>query len=105
MGMLGEWRNKLHKTSGGLSDTEAKELTVSPALRPSGTAAVTTVTPVGKQPSASRKSRALNGACAASGSASVIGEAGSVAGRLIMSGSPKEGLRARGRNSIRRHRS
>src|SRR5262245_33556997 len=103
--MLGEWRNRLHKTSGGLSDTEAKELTVSPDRRPSGAAAVTTVTPVGKQPSASRKSRALKGACAASGSVSAIGETASVAGRLIMSGSPKEDLRARGRNSIRQHRS
>ena len=51
-----------HSTSGGSSETEVKELTVMPIWAacsdPAGSgAAVTTATPVGKQPKASRKAR------------------------------------------------
>ena len=45
---------RLHSTSGGVSDTELKELAVSPTRVPSAARAVTTVTPV-----ASEKIRAL----------------------------------------------
>ena len=48
---------RLHNTSGGLSDTEAKELQVTPYGLPSAAIAVTMVTPVAKVPSALRKSR------------------------------------------------
>src|SRR4051794_41725710 len=44
-------------SNGGSSDTEVKLLTVSPAGSPSSLRQVTTVTPVAKQPSASRKVR------------------------------------------------
>jgi primosomal replication protein N len=44
--------------SGGSSETEVKLFAVSPTGVPSGQIAVTTVTPVAKQPSASRKVRA-----------------------------------------------
>src|SRR5213595_2987214 len=43
--------------SGGSSDTEVKLLTVSPAGSPASFRQVTTVTPVAKQPSASRSVR------------------------------------------------
>src|SRR3546814_12570651 len=45
-------------SKGGSSDTEVKLFAVSPTGVPSGQTAVTTVTPVAKQPSASRKVRA-----------------------------------------------
>ena len=48
---------RLHNTSGGFSDTEAKELQVTPYGFPSAAIAVTMVTPVAKVPSALRKSR------------------------------------------------
>src|SRR4051812_13915543 len=48
---------RLHSTSGGLSETEAKELQVTPYGFPSAAIAVTMVTPVAKVPSAWRKSR------------------------------------------------
>ena len=44
--MLCEKITRLHSTSGGLSDTEANELQVSPYGLPSAAAAVITVTPV-----------------------------------------------------------
>src|SRR5206468_9789371 len=44
-------------SKGGSSDTEVKLLTVSPAGSPASLRQVTTVTPVAKQPSASRKVR------------------------------------------------
>ena len=45
------------RTSAGSRDTELKALAVSPATGPPGAASVTTVTPVAKRPSASRKCR------------------------------------------------
>ena len=48
-------------TSGGSSETEAKELAVKPRGRPSPSTAVTTVTPVMKQPKARRSSSGSNG--------------------------------------------
>ncbi len=50
-----EFADRLHSTSGGSSETELNELTVSPSGLPSGPVAVTTVTPVAKRPSAVRK--------------------------------------------------
>src|SRR5260221_7818284 len=50
-------RARLHSTIGGSSDTELKELTVRPSALPPGPSVVTRQTPVGKQPSALRKSR------------------------------------------------
>jgi hypothetical protein len=44
-------------SSGGSSDTEVKLLTVIPAGSPSSLTQVTTVTPVAKQPNASRRVR------------------------------------------------
>ena len=44
---LGERFTRLHSTSGGSSDSEAKELMVSPTLRPSVARVVTMATPVG----------------------------------------------------------
>ncbi len=44
---LGEWFTRLHNTSGGSSDSEAKELMVSPTRRPSGQRVATMATPVG----------------------------------------------------------
>ena len=41
-------------SSGGSSDTEVKELAVTPTGSPSGRTAVTTVTPVANSPNASR---------------------------------------------------
>ena len=55
-------------SSGGSSDTEVKLLTVNPAGVPSSVRQVTTVTPVAKQPSASRKrARVMPGAIFAGG--------------------------------------
>ena len=54
---LGRWLERLHTTSGGASETELKELTVSPTGSPPGPRAVITVTPVGNMPSVSRKAR------------------------------------------------
>src|SRR5258708_15049193 len=48
---------RLHNTSGGFSETEAKELQVTPYGFPSAAIAVTMVTPVANVPSALRKSR------------------------------------------------
>jgi len=49
-------RTSENNTRGGSSETELNELTVVPTNRPSGARAVTTTTPVGKTPSAFRKS-------------------------------------------------
>ncbi|MNH13884.1 hypothetical protein D3C79_734670 [compost metagenome] len=54
---LVERLSMLHKINAGSSDTELKLLAVTPTVRPSGAAAVTTVTPVAKLPSARRKAR------------------------------------------------
>src|ERR1700730_11888707 len=54
--MLGEKITRLQSTNGGLSDTDAKELQVSPTGLPSGPLAEIAVTPVAKRPSALRKS-------------------------------------------------
>src|SRR6218665_4009996 len=48
---------RLHSTSGGSSDTELKELAVSPTNLPAALRAVTMVTPVANMPRASRNSR------------------------------------------------
>src|SRR6218665_297156 len=48
---------RLHSTSGGSSDTELKELAVSPTHLPPALRAVTLVTPVANMPRASRNSR------------------------------------------------
>ena len=50
-----ELRDRLKRTSGGSSDTELKELTVSPTGACPGRDAVITATPVGKRPSVARK--------------------------------------------------
>src|SRR2546421_2819433 len=50
-------RARLHSTIGGSSDTELNEFTVSPSRLPAGPSVVMRHTPVGKQPSALRKSR------------------------------------------------
>jgi hypothetical protein len=47
----------LKRTSGGDNDTELNELTVAPIRVPSFVTVVTTATPVGKSPRASRKFR------------------------------------------------
>src|SRR5215468_963877 len=49
----------LKRTSGGDSDTELNELTVAPIRAPSFVTVVTTATPVGKSPRASRKLRSV----------------------------------------------
>jgi hypothetical protein len=46
-----------NSTNGGSSDSEANELMVTPADRPSSPTVVTTQTPEAKRPSASRKVR------------------------------------------------
>src|SRR3954462_6076527 len=51
---------RLHSTSGGSSDTELKELAVSPKKRPSSSRVVMTVTPVANWARASRKWRLSN---------------------------------------------
>src|SRR6218665_3879398 len=48
---------RLHSTSGGSSDTELKELAVSPTNLPAALRAVTMVTPVANMPRASRNAR------------------------------------------------
>ena len=47
---------RLHRISGGSSDTDENELTVSPSGLPSTPRVVTTVTPVVNRPSARRNS-------------------------------------------------
>src|SRR5690349_24670357 len=68
---------RLQRTSGGFSDTEAKELHVTPKGVPSAAIAVTMVTPVAKVPSALRKSRGsideLSLASSLAGSAGCLG--------------------------------
>src|SRR5437588_5084251 len=68
---------RLHNTSGGFSDTDAKELQVTPYGLPSPVIAVTMVTPVAKVPSALRKSRGsiaeLSLASSLAGSAGCLG--------------------------------
>src|SRR5215475_18713 len=49
----------LKRTSGGDNDTELNELTVAPTRVPSPVIVVTTATPVGKRPRASRKLRSV----------------------------------------------
>lgn len=49
----------LKRTSGGDNDTELNELTVAPTRVPSLVIVVTTATPVGKRPRASRKLRSV----------------------------------------------
>jgi hypothetical protein len=49
----------LKRTSGGDNDTELNELTVAPMRLPSFVTVVTTATPVGKSPRASRKLRSV----------------------------------------------
>src|SRR6476620_1468689 len=69
---------RLHRTSGGFRDTEAKELQVTPYGVPSAAIAVTIVTPVAKVLSALRKSRGsiaeLSLAISLAGSAGCLGE-------------------------------
>src|SRR3954452_12681259 len=60
---VSERRDGLNETSGGSSETDASEFTISPAGSPPG-AAVTNATPVAKRPSASRNSRAPGGGAA-----------------------------------------
>ena len=55
---VSELREGQNDTSGGSSETDASEFTISPAGSPAG-AAVTNATPVANLPSASRKVRAL----------------------------------------------
>jgi len=54
-----EVRAMLKRTSGGDNDTELNELTVAPIREPSFVTVVTTATPVGKSPRASRKLRSV----------------------------------------------
>src|SRR3954467_2129494 len=65
---VSERRDGLNETSGGSSETDALEFTISPAGSPPG-AAVTNATPVAKRPSASRNSRASGGGAARGASA------------------------------------
>ena len=58
---VSELRDGQNDTSGGSSETEASEFTISPAGSPSG-AAVTKATPVANLPSASRNERASGAA-------------------------------------------
>src|SRR3954470_9225476 len=60
---VSERRDGLNDTSGGSSETDANEFTISPAGSPPG-AAVTNATPVAKRPSPSRNSRASGGGAA-----------------------------------------
>ena len=53
-------RAKLHKTSGGVIDTELKELAVSPINLPCAERAVTMLTPVANMPKAMRNSVGAN---------------------------------------------
>src|SRR5205814_7372749 len=78
--IVSPWENipRLHNTSGGLSDTEANELQVTPYGLPPAAIAVTMVTPVANVPSALRKSRGsiaeLSLANSLAGSAGCLGE-------------------------------
>src|SRR5262245_30268384 len=77
--MVRPWENmpRLHRTSGGFSETEANELQVTPYGFPSAAIAVTMVTPVANVPSALRKSRGsiaeLSLASSLAGSAGCLG--------------------------------
>ena len=51
---------RLHKTSGGVSETEAKELMVRPTCRPLPSVVVTMATPVANAAKLLRNSRASN---------------------------------------------
>src|SRR5947209_8543622 len=68
---------RLHNTSGGFSETEAKELQVTPYGFPSAAITVTMVTPVANVPNALRKSRGsiveLSLASSLAGSAGCLG--------------------------------
>jgi hypothetical protein len=59
-GWLGAVSDWLHRISGGSSDTELKELAVSPCGRPSLSTVVITVTPVTNAPSTCRRARVSN---------------------------------------------
>jgi hypothetical protein len=63
-----------HRTSGGSSETDAKELTVIPMGGRSALSAVMTATPVGKHPKASRKARTSNSIAATDLSPGNLGE-------------------------------
>src|SRR3546814_3799230 len=54
---LGVSLSRQNRISGGSRETEENELIVMPQLRPEASRAVTTVTPVAKQPRARRKGR------------------------------------------------
>src|SRR5438309_820637 len=105
------WENipRLHSTSGGLSDTDANELQVSPEGLPSGPAAVMMVTPVAYVPSAFRKSLGsigelpLASSLAGSGSVGCFGV--SVIRRLKASNFRRADQAQHGRNWCRPHRS
>src|SRR5450759_89948 len=58
-GRLCAYKELLHSTRGGLSDTEVNELAVIPCNLPSRLRVVTMVTPVANEPSALRSSRTL----------------------------------------------
>src|SRR5438046_5183809 len=55
--MLEDVRARLQRTIGGLSDTEEKLFAVKPISAPAGPDVVTIVTPVAKEPNASRNAR------------------------------------------------
>jgi hypothetical protein len=82
---VSEVRDAQNETSGGSSETEASEFTISPAGAPSG-AAVTKATPVVNLPSASRNERASGAGGAGIGAASAI----SVERRLFAEGDAAE---------------
>src|SRR5271156_6080278 len=73
MARLREFLARLHRIIGGSSETELKLFAVTPVRDPSGAAAVTTVTPVAKAPSALRNSRASNSRCSSIGPLSLAG--------------------------------
>ena len=58
---VSELREGANDTIGGASETDASEFTISPAGSPSGAIAVTSATPVGSRPSASRNCRPSKG--------------------------------------------
>src|ERR671922_501949 len=82
---VSELRAGENDTSGGSSETEGSEVTISPAGSPSG-AAVTNATPVGNLPSASRNERASGAGVARVGAGSAI----SVERRLFAQGDAAE---------------
>ncbi len=57
--MLEDVRARLQRTIGGSSDTEEKLFAVNPMSAPDGPDVVTIVTPVAKEPNASRNARPL----------------------------------------------